>query len=703
MFFTHRLYRNRYKERRCQPFISSSTKKDEAIKEIEDTSTKNDKANKEIEDTSTRNDEANKEIEDTSTRNDEANKEIKDTSTRKDEANKEIEDTSTRKDEANEEIEDTSTRKDETKKEIKDTSTRNDEANKEIEDTSTRKDEANEEIEDTSTRNDEANKEIEDTSTRNDEANKEIEDTSTRNDEANKEIQDTSTKNDEANKEIEDTSTRNDEANKEIEDTSTRNDEANKEIEDTSTRNDETNKEIEDTSTRNDEANKEIEDTSTRNDEVNIKIKKSEVQDKDVEDISTDDHKDIIQLLKSVESIVYPEDSNTYTQYPSNDINISSLIRTPSFCNSQTHCFVVPILISSYRPVPNSSYHQPIFFHDPVVHSNVSACCDESSVKGQVISSPNRSLSPVVSSSLGVYDDSVPGLLDQNLSASDHIDSGATASALLDHSFDHDEVLITGSMDIKILDIIGQGGQATLYRLHDGQSISAAKIALAASNLKELRHEFDILSQLSHPNIVSVYKEVPRGFLLECLAQDLFSVIERYGSLPPTDRDNIALGIAEAVSHLHSCGIAHLDIKPDNILMTESGCPKLADFGLALRHSNQDGSIRYLYELHGSFEYIPPEMLQMTSPVEMLKSDSWSLGVTFFTMMAGTLPFVCDPQDQLLINQLNGNYSFTDDMATRVNTDPAYEYFMDMIESLCNIDPKARWSPSDALWYYWDR
>ena len=197
--------------------------------------------------------------------------------------------------------------------------------------------------------------------------------------------------------------------------------------------------------------------------------------------------------------------------------------------------------------MPNSSYHRPIFFHDPVVYSNVltnySACCDESSLKGQVISSPIHSLSPLRNSSLGVHDDSAPGLLAQNLSASDHVDSGTTASAFMGHNFDHDEVLITGSMNIKIFDIIGQGGLATLYRLHDGQSTFAAKIALAASNLKELRHEFDILSPLSHPNIVSVYKEVPRGFLLECLAQDLFSVIERYGSMPPADRDNIALGI----------------------------------------------------------------------------------------------------------------------------------------------------------------
>ena len=170
----------------------------------------------------------------------------------------------------------------------------------------------------------------------------------------------------------------------------------------------------------------------------------------------------------------------------------------------------------------NSSYDRPIFFHDPVVHSNIltkhSACCDEYSFKGQIISSLNRSLSPLGSSSLGVHDDSAPGLLDQNLSASDHVDSDVTASAFMDHNFDHDDVLITGPMDIKILDIIGQGGQATLYKLHDRQSIFAAKIVLAASNLKELRHEFDILSPLSHPNIVSVYKEVPRGFLLECLS-----------------------------------------------------------------------------------------------------------------------------------------------------------------------------------------
>ena len=275
-----------------------------------------------------------------------------------------------------------------------------------------------------STRNDEASIEIKEKSTRKDEAILEIKEKSTRKDKPTIEIKEKSTRNDQAILEIKEKSTRNDQATKESNEKSTRNDQATTESKEKSTRNDQA---IKEKPTRKDEAI--IETKSTKYETVNIEIKKSEVQDKDVGDISTDDHKDIIQLLKSVESIVYPEDSNTYTQYPSNDINVSSMIQTQSFCYSQTPCFIVPILISSYRQMPNSSYHRPIFFHDPVVHSNIltkySACCDESSLKGQVISSPIHSLSPVESSSLGVHNDSAPGLLAQNLSALDHVDSGA--------------------------------------------------------------------------------------------------------------------------------------------------------------------------------------------------------------------------------------------------------------------------------------
>ena len=98
-----------------------------------------------------------------------------------------------------------------------------------------------------------------------------------------------------------------------------------------------------------------------------------------------------------------------------------------------------------------------------------------------------------------------------------------------EHIYDVGEFIRTGSMNLEVIDVVGQGGQATLYMVQYAQSVFAAKISLSSSTLRELRHEFDILSTISHPNIVAVYDEIPRGFLLECKAGDLLSAIERCG------------------------------------------------------------------------------------------------------------------------------------------------------------------------------
>ena len=282
------------------------------------------------------------------------------------------------------------------------------------------------------------------------------------------------------------------------------------------------------------------------------------------------------------------------------------------------------------------------------------------------------------------------------------------ASSLVDNPFAQSgsvyavgEVIKSGSFNLKIIDIIGQGGQAILYRVQIGRSIYAAKISHSGSTPKDLQYEYDLMSELSHPHIVSVFQEIPRGFLLECLFEDLLSLIGRVESLPPNDRDNIALGIVQAASYLHYSGIAHLDIKPDNVLMTACGIPKLADFGLAMRFRNENGYICYLTAFHGSFEYVPPEMFLLTAPIDMMKSDSWSLGVTFFAMLSGHLPFSCSTEMELLSNQLNGNYWLTDTLKLRIKNDPQYSRFMDMIRALCNINPKARLSASEALSFYW--
>ena len=271
------------------------------------------------------------------------------------------------------------------------------------------------------------------------------------------------------------------------------------------------------------------------------------------------------------------------------------------------------------------------------------------------------------------------------------------------HAYAVGDFIRSGSFSLKILDILGQGGQATIYQVQHGNSLYAAKISNLDSPSEDLKYEFDIMSALSHPNIASVFQEIPRGFLLEYLMEDLFSLIERVGPPPPYARDHISLGIAQAVSYLHSLGIAHLDIKPHNVLMTACGNPKLADFGLAMRFRNEDGSVLYLGDFHGSFEFAPPEMFLLTSPIDMLKSDCWSMGVTFFFMLSGHLPFEFSSQEELLSNQLNGNYSLNGILKLRIKNDPVYSRFMGMVKALCNVDPKTRFSTSETLSFYWNQ
>ena len=363
--------------------------------------------------------------------------------------------------------------------------------------------------------------------------------------------------------------------------------------------------------------------------------------------------------------------------------------------------------VDSNVPTSSSSYDRVVSFHDPISlssYDSVHSFHDPiSSTYGCDISTQ---YDPIISAAVRTPSQHAQALYSRTLTPSSSRMS--FASSHLGNSFSQSgsvyavgEVIKSGSFNLKIVDIIGQGGQAVLYRVQDGRSIYAAKVSHFGSTPKDLQYEYDLMSELSHPHIVSVFQEIPRGFLLECLFEDLLSLIGRVESLPPHDRDNIALGIVQAASYLHHSGIAHLDIKPDNVLMTACGIPKLADFGLAMRFRNENGDICYLMDFHGSFEYVPPEMFLLTAPIDMMKSDSWSLGVTFFAMMSGHLPFSCSTEEELLSNQLNGNFWLSGILKLRIKNNRQYSRFMDMIRALCNIDPKARFSASEAISFYW--
>ena len=397
----------------------------------------------------------------------------------------------------------------------------------------------------------------------------------------------------------------------------------------------------------------------------------------------------------------------TDTQVPSGHRSVTKLCSKTSLASMN-----VSVLSSSFvsDPVLSPSYGRVISLRNPISAS----CCEvpsrfsKSSARARVTSfngpkSSSGGSAPTSSVCVADHHSSRPSSPCAGILSLVEATGPAIGSSSFGQSYTEGDFIRYGSMNLEVLDILGRGGQAVLYMVHDGISVYAAKLSHSASTTKDLQNEYEILSRLSHPNIVSVFQEIPRGFLLDCLFEDLFSLIERSDPLPPDDRDFISLGIVQAVSYLHSSGFAHLDIKPDNILLTASGFPKLADFGLALRVLSDNGSIRYLYGFYGSFQYAPPEMFRVTSPIDMFRSDSWSMGVTFFAMLCGNLPFACSSEEELLHNQLNGHYCFPPSLEDNIHNDPAYFHFMNMIRGLCYIDPSRRLSPAEALSFYWSQ
>ncbi|NXX76758.1 TSSK6 kinase, partial [Urocolius indicus] len=159
---------------------------------------------------------------------------------------------------------------------------------------------------------------------------------------------------------------------------------------------------------------------------------------------------------------------------------------------------------------------------------------------------------------------------------------------------------------------------------------------------KFLPRELSIVRKIRHPNIVHVLEviEVCNGkvyIVMEAADTDLLRLVQEKGRLPcvPQARD-IFVQIARAVQYLHDRDLVHRDLKCENVLLTADGRQaKLSDFGFGREtHGKLDLSRTFC----GTAAYSAPEVL-MSVPYDAKKADMWSLGVTLYTMVTGTLPF----------------------------------------------------------------
>ncbi len=212
----------------------------------------------------------------------------------------------------------------------------------------------------------------------------------------------------------------------------------------------------------------------------------------------------------------------------------------------------------------------------------------------------------------------------------------------------------------EILERIGTGGMAVVYKAkcHRLNRLVAVKIlksdlAQDADFRRRFNAESQAVAQLSHPNIVSVY-DVSKGGDLEYIVMELIDGItlkqymEKRGQLSWRESLHFITQIMRGLSHAHSRGIVHRDIKPQNIMVLRDGSVKVADFGIAcLENSSQTVT----QEALGSVHYISPEQARgdRIDP----RSDIYSAGVVLYEMLTGRLPFEGESAVSVAIQHLS--------------------------------------------------
>ena len=251
----------------------------------------------------------------------------------------------------------------------------------------------------------------------------------------------------------------------------------------------------------------------------------------------------------------------------------------------------------------------------------------------------------------------------------------------------------------EILELIGSGGMANVYkaRCHRLNRLVAIKILKSdladnADFRRRFHDESQAVAQLSHANIVSVY-DVSTNPDREYIVMELIDGItlkqymERRGRMDWRESLHFITQIMRGLSHAHSRGIIHRDIKPQNIMVLRDGSVKVADFGIACL-ANQGQTLTQ--EALGSVHYISPE--QARGDRIDARSDIYSAGVVLYEMLTGRLPFEGDSAVSVAIQHLSSV-----PLAPR-DIDPSIPEPLELIcMKAMNSDSNKRYASADAM------
>jgi serine/threonine protein kinase/tetratricopeptide (TPR) repeat protein len=224
------------------------------------------------------------------------------------------------------------------------------------------------------------------------------------------------------------------------------------------------------------------------------------------------------------------------------------------------------------------------------------------------------------------------------------------------------KMLTPGTMisHYEILGKVGEGGMGVVYKATDAKLDRTVALKFLPPHLlcdsearERFEHEAKAASALNHPNIATIHeideKEGRCFIAMEYLEGGSLKNLAETKDLAPSEILDLAIQIGEGLDAAHTGGVVHRDIKPDNIMLTKTGLPKIMDFGLAkLKGAARVTKTRTTL---GTLQYMSPE--QVSGQDVDHRSDIFSFGVILYELITGQLPFRGEYEAAVIYSILN--------------------------------------------------
>ena len=252
----------------------------------------------------------------------------------------------------------------------------------------------------------------------------------------------------------------------------------------------------------------------------------------------------------------------------------------------------------------------------------------------------------------------------------------------------------------EVIKSIGEGGMANVYLGYDtilDRNVAIKVLRGDLSNdekfVRRFQREALSASSLAHPNIVEMYDVGEDDGLYYIVMEfidgvTLKQLLKKRGTLTLSETIDIMLQLTDGMAHAHDSYIIHRDLKPQNIMIKDDGQIKITDFGIAMALNSTQ--LTQTNSVMGSVHYLPPE--QASGKGATVKSDIYSMGIIFYELLTGKLPFKGENAVEIALKQMRDPFP-----SIREEDDEIPQSIENIILKATAKNPKNRYEDSRSM------